>query len=347
MKKILMGTTAIIALASFSSQAVAAEKISLGLGGFQKFFAAKVTRGEATDAHMDMAGWTDTEVYFKGSTTLDNGVSVSSTIQLEADASATAIDNSYMTISSDAMGSVSLGGMFGAADAMHVGAPSMGPIGYGDVEGLDGTFALTANEVGGFGDDTLKGVYMSPDFNGVTIGMSYTAGEGFGGASSAKNVPHASSNDHFSAAVAYSGEMSGAAVDVSLSHMNDNAGNLKTNAIGVNVGMNGFTFGGSYHDFSGTGSPGNTGGELDGNGYDLGVSYETGAVSVAATYMNSTNDGSTAAGENKDTMWNLGVSYDLGAGVGLVAQYYSAKADAEAATAVTSKAIIAGIEVSF
>ncbi|MCK5546626.1 MAG: porin [Rhodospirillaceae bacterium] len=347
MKKILMGTTAIIALASFTSQAAAAEKISLGLGGFQKFYVGKVTRGEPTDLHMDMAAWSNTEVYFKGSTTLDNGVSVSTTIQLEGDADATSIDNSYMTISSDSMGAVSLGGMFGAADAMHVGAPMIGPNGYGDIAGMDGTLTLTANELGGFGDDTLKGVYMSPDFNGVTVGMSYTAGEGFGGASNAKNVPHASSNDHFSAALAYGGEMSGAAVDVSLSHMNDNAGNLKTNAIGVNVGMNGFTFGGSYHDFSGTGSPGNTGGELDGNGYDLGVSYETGAVSVAATYMNSTNDGSTAAGENKDTMWNLGVSYDLGAGVGLVAQYYSAKADAEAATAVTSKAIIAGIEVSF
>ncbi|MCK5166651.1 MAG: porin, partial [Rhodospirillaceae bacterium] len=90
-----------------------------------------------------------------------------------------------------------------------------------------------------------------------------------------------------------------------------------------------------------------TGAERDGNGYDLGVAYESGAMSVAATYMNSTNDGTVAAGENKDTMWSLGVGYDLGAGVGLVAQYYSAKADAEADPAVSSKALIAGIEVSF
>ena len=381
MKKILMGTTAIIALATFSSQAAAAEKISLGLGGFQKAFAAKVSRAETNSQTMKAAAWTDTEVHVKGSTTLDNGVTISTRIEFEADGSAghhghslatadgattaktafgnsSATDESSMTISSDAMGALTIGATTGAADKMHVGAPAIGPIGWGDVAGLDSNstsspmatprFGLKANEVGDFGDKSVKAVYMSPDFNGVTVGMSYTPGEGFGGQSSGKAVGHMASNDGFQASLGYSGEMSGAAVDVSLSHFNNNAAGINTNAIGVNVGMSGITVGGSYHDFSDKGTITAAGDSKDGNGYDLGVAYESGAMSVAATYMKSENKGvGTTAGKNKDTYWNLGVGYDLGAGVGLVAQYYSAKATAEGATGNSSKGVVAGIEVSF
>ena len=367
MKKILMGTTAIIALATFSSQAAAAEKISLGLGGFQKAYAAKVSRATAA-TYMKAAAWTNTEVYVTGKTTLDNGVSVSTRIEFEADGSAgghthrtdtaggatatatasggdNATDESSLTISSDAMGALVIGATTGAADKMAIKAPAIGPIGYGDVSGLDGVYGLTANEIGSWGDKSVKGVYLSPNFSGVSVGISYTPGEGFGGESNGKHVKHTQSNDGFQAALKYSGEMSGAAVDVSLAHFNNNSGGVNTNAIGVNVGMNGITVGGSYNDYD---SKGTNVSSRDGSGYDLGVAYTSGAMSVAATYMKSEDDGATKGGKkDKDTMWSLGAGYDLGAGVGLVAQYYSARKATDANVKQSSKAIVAGIEVGF
>ena len=375
MKKILMGTTAIIALATFTSEAAAAEKISLGLGGFQRAYAAKVTRQEASPkAHMKMGAWTNTEVHVKGSTTLDNGVTVSTRIEFEADGSANShkhridtaggatatnsaasgsrgTDESSLTISSDAMGAVTVGATSGAGDKMAIGAPAIGPNGLfsggGGVEGLDGAdFAWSANGTGVSDDMSVKAVYMSPDFNGVTVGLSFTPGEGFGGESNGKAVRNDQSEDGFQAAVAYSGEMSGAAVDVALVHEFNNKSNVTSNGIGVNVGMNGITVGGSYWDQNDNQTNGTA---LDGSAYDLGVAYESGAMSVAVSYGHATSKGGNTVGvDNKDTMWSIGAGYDLGAGVGLVAQYYSAKADSDATTAaVTSKAFIAGIEVGF
>lgn len=368
MKKILMGTTALVALTAFSSQA-AAENISLGLGGFQQAYIGKISRAEEADTNMDIGGYTDTEIYFSGSTTLDNGLTISTTVQLEADgrgsldshthgtthptkgtsntaaASSTGIDASYMTISSDAMGALTIGATNGAGDQMGVGAPGIGDASFGgsSVGGWDRTFqGWQTNTLGVSDDKTIKGVYMSPDFNGVTIGMSYTPGEGYKGSTSGRSIPHGFSEDAFQAAVGFGGDMSGAAVSAALVYENNGAADVNTTGFGVEAAMSGMTFGGSYWDNndSAVGSSAN-----DGNGYDIGVAYETGAMSVAVTYSNATMGASGA--KAKDKMTNLGVGYDLGSGVGIVASYYIAKSTTTAAVTQTTKGLIAGIEVGF
>ena len=374
MKKILMGTTAIIALASFSSQAIAADKIKLELGGFQKAFAGKISRA-SVDGMLDFAATTNTEVYFTGSTTLDNGLTVSTHMQLEMDGGANyhnhgvnatagatpatsgaitstksgigGTDQSYLTVSSDSMGALIIGATTGAAPRMSIGAPSVGPVGFGgDVTDWDNGFGWNAIGTGYDDDDSVKGVYLSPDFNGVQIGTSYTIGQGFGGNHNGRNVLHAQSGDAFDVAVAYSGEMSGANVGVSGTYQMLNSGPMvgggehTSLGLGVEIGMNGVTVGGSYVSQDDGRDTTNTN---DGSAYDLGVAYETGAVSVAATYSHG-----SITGAAKDKMWAIGAGYDLGAGVSLVAEYYNAKSTTIApAVTQTTSGVVAGIEIGF
>ncbi|MCW8916917.1 MAG: porin, partial [Magnetovibrio sp.] len=89
MKKILLGTTAVIALGTLSTEAFAADKIQLGLGGFMRQYVAISNSDEVattTNAARDsgIGQWGNSEVFFSGSTTLDNGLKVAAKVELEA-----------------------------------------------------------------------------------------------------------------------------------------------------------------------------------------------------------------------------------------------------------------------
>lgn len=357
MKKILLGTTAIVALTAITSEALAADPISLSLGGFQKFYVGIASDEDSGNLYSDFGMNHDSEVYFKGSTTLDNGVTVGVVAQLETNTNATdSIDQNYITLSSDGMGTLTLGSSNDAFDALAVAAPSAGPLGWGDGAGwaYSNEDASGGNDLGSpGGNETIKFKYISPDFNGMTAGVSYTVGTA--DQANGRKFPYSAMEDQVAFAAAYSGEMGGAAVDASLAHY-FGQDSVSTNAIGVNVSMSGFTVGGSYQTFDGedmgpyattTGTT-NTRSGLDGKGYDIGASYETGAYTLSAAYMNSTAQGATTAGDNETTEWVLGVAYDLGAGVALVGNYYDQDITTEGGTTTDKiSGMVAGIEISF
>ncbi|WP_147165104.1 porin, partial [Pararhodospirillum oryzae] len=76
MKKILFGTTALVAAGLFAGGASAADKIKLSLGGkMEQYFGGVGTLEDGGFDDSDGFGMdTDTEVYVKGSTKLDNGL---------------------------------------------------------------------------------------------------------------------------------------------------------------------------------------------------------------------------------------------------------------------------------
>ena len=364
MKKILLGTTAIIALSTISAEAFAADKIKLELGGFMKQHIGltnsdefATTRSDTARA-MDLGQRSNSEVYFTGSTVLDNGMTVSATIQREADASATSGDRSFLTISSAAMGSLSMGNINHAGDAAQVGAPGVGPVAFEDLGGwasysksttaASAANTFVANDATGMGDNAVKLSYVSPSFSGIALLASYSAGEGTA-ANNAQNLTRNAQNDGSTLGVTYSGEMSGAGVNASLIRFKDGGADLTRDQFGLEVSMAGFTVGGAYNDFNDqrTGSS-----VLDGKGWQLGVGYETGPISVSASYYNSKNNGTVAtAGDNEDTVWVLAGAYDLGAGVSLNGEYFDQSSDPEGTTALlTSRdtsGVIAGISVDF
>ena len=368
MKKILLGTTAVVALGTLSTEALAADKIKLELGGFMRQYVGfsnsdetAVTANTTAQRDTGLGQQGNSEVYFTGSTTLDNGLKVSATMQLETNRGATGnMDESYLTVSSDALGSLSLGARPHAAASLDVRAPNAGNHDWTDIDawsgvartaGANNTAAtIVANDVAGaWTDDTIKAVYISPSFAGVTVGASWSAAEGAGTESA--QLMNTNQRDGYSFAVAYAGDFDGISVDASVVHGRRSALYDQT-GLGLSVGMAGFTVGGAYYDFDGKPVTGVNTSSDDGKGFEIGVAYETGPYSLSASYMNSKNDGTTAtAGDNEDTMWQLTATYDLGAGVALTATYFDSEIDPEGTTNTTTAAdgsgLIAGIEVGF
>ncbi|MCW8916716.1 MAG: porin [Magnetovibrio sp.] len=361
MKKILLGTTAVIALGTLSTEAFAADKIQLGLGGFMRQYVAISNSDEVattTNAARDtgIGQWGNSEVYFSGSTTLDNGLKVSAKVELEANQSTTAsdsIDRSFLTISSDEMGALSMGAMPHASDGLAVRVPNAGNFDWGDTDFFAGSataataataaHTIVAGDITGWGDDEIKAKYISPTFNGLSIGVSWGA-INTGDTEDARLVT-SGSTESYTGGIAYSSNFDGIGVDASV-----NYGSVATNAtqthIGLSVSTNGFTLGGGYMDINDDRTSPTT--SLDGESWELGVGYVTGPYSFSAAYMTASEKATATAGDDEDTKWNLAATYDMGAGVALTANYFKSEADQEGTTAATDvSGLIAGVEVSF
>ena len=78
MKRILLGSTALAAAGAVAATpAVAEEGVKLGLGGYYNTFFWVGDYSESSNDTRDMTNtglFADGEVHFKGSTTLDNGI---------------------------------------------------------------------------------------------------------------------------------------------------------------------------------------------------------------------------------------------------------------------------------
>lgn len=371
MKKILLGTTAIIALSTFSAEAFAAEKIKLGLGGFMRHYVGignsdetAATALSSNDRDLGLGMHSNTEIYFRGETKLDNGLIVSADIQLEAGIEdANGADISSLTIATETMGALSIGGTASADDDIIVKAPaSASDLGWGDAAAyanIAGTAngssnAFEAQSTTAMDMNATKGTklkYNSANYGGVSFAASYTpaSGAGTGAQSSGRNATH----DETAAGVAFEGEMGGASVAASVATLRINGTNNQ-NHFGLNVGMGGVTVGGAYttsNDDQGTAATAASASN-DGKAYEIGISYETGPYTFAGGYMKSQSKGVVAtAGNNVDKYWMVSGAYDLSGGVLLTLNYENAKTDLDTVAKTDTdgqvSAIVAGIEVGF
>ncbi|MBL4692202.1 MAG: porin, partial [Magnetovibrio sp.] len=333
MKKILLATTAVVALSTVSAEAFAADKIKLELGGFMRQFAGVVNHDEATAANtgiarsVDLMQWANSEVYFRGNTKLDNGLTVAADIQLETStrnaAGGRQLDVSSLQISSDAMGALTVGPTTHGYDDFAVRAPLVGELDWGDTQSFGSVAATSAlaataysqasvansDDLGGKG---MKVKYVSPNFSGAQVFGSWAAAIGGGGAITAASNTN---TDTYSYGVGFSGEVGGASISADLMHAMINA-DYDENHVGLSVGMAGFTVAGSYINYNDLrGATAATKSNSDGSTYELGVGYETGPYSVAVAYSKSKSTGDTSvAGDNTDNRWLVSAAYDLGAG---------------------------------
>ena len=361
MKKILLGTTALIAMGLVSGQAAAADKIALGLGGFMNQYVvhADTDRTGAANDNKGLTQYSDSEVHFKGSTTLDNGLTVAVKAELEVDKGSDArqTDVVTVTVSSDTMGQVLLGSDVNAAWKMANAAPAVGPNDMNDVYGWASTAATGA--VGIEGIDTRgssnknqKIRYISPSFSGASVAVSHTPSSAANNDSvgaSGLNATTDTTRAETAYALAYSSEMSGVGIefDVSRTNREDNSDITRG---GLVLAMGGLTVGGSYAEQKDNIDATSTA-QADTKAWDLGVGYATGPYSFAVSYMKAELD--TNATNNKDeesTTWRVGGSYDMGAGVSLVGQYSKGKLTDDTTTLTDGNnpsVFIAGIEVAF
>jgi len=200
MNKLLLGTTALISVAAFAAPTLAAEKIQLELSGYH-VGGMSYTDGELTlysqtlpdpvDSFVDNDGvneinfGSDSEVHFRGATTLDNGLKVSFRAELEleddsdVDGDADQIDEVYIQFDGG-FGRIQFGQNDGAMYQHHIAAPNAF-VGHGvnqpdvhmDPFAANGSPNLI-NTYGNFSDDNTKITYFTPNMNGLQIGASFT-----------------------------------------------------------------------------------------------------------------------------------------------------------------------------
>lgn len=195
MKKLLLGSTALVVGGLMAAPAMAADPIKIGVGGYYTFYA--IAGGIDSTVAMD-GTWTqykglnfqqEGEIHFIGQTKLDNGTSVGLHVELEGwnpgGATARTIDEAFLFAFGD-WGRLEFGGRDPASYRMYYGTPSA-LIGFGAIQ-HNTSFAwanqsvmsnnkawfhaTTTTNAGQFQDG--QGInYFTPRFQGLQIGVGY------------------------------------------------------------------------------------------------------------------------------------------------------------------------------
>ncbi len=357
MKKILAGTTALIAVGTLAGAAQAADPIKLSVGGMMNQW---LTIGDV-DSYTYATGRvreygnvgiiSDTEIHFKGDTTLDNGLKVAVVIELEAErtdgSTARNADQQYVTLSGG-WGQVRVGEMLNAATVVHNQAPGAGaansdvasifPASVPNGAGLQ-TLSSSVTTVDGIADAGAASVaidYISPMFGPFAFGITYTPRVLSRGFAQENN----SLNDLLGAAFVYADKWGPVSVNADIAYARfdyDNnisaTGVLNSNAtgvthglpIGVKFGYAGFEVGGSYFRIFDSLKAGASAGAQDGNAasgsfdgvaYDVGLAYTTGPWKFGYTFYKSSMEGDLRTkGRDKHQIHNGGGAYTMGPGV--------------------------------
>jgi hypothetical protein len=195
MKKLLLGSTALVVGGVMAAPAMAADPIKLGIGGYYTFYALA---GNVDSSYAFNGGFTsykglaftqEGEIHFTGQTKLDNGTSVGLTVELEAwnsgsgGVTATQIDEAFIFAFGD-WGRTELGSRDAASYRMYYGTPSA-LIGWGAFQhnhNWANTLMMANNKAYGrtmattitpTWQDVNRINYFTPRFQGLQIGVGY------------------------------------------------------------------------------------------------------------------------------------------------------------------------------
>ena len=309
MKKLLLGTTALIAAGAFVGAAQAADDdmmagpVTVGVAGYTTAVVAFVSDGD--DATRGQEINYVYEFAVSGSTTLDNGITVAVHGQLGTSAlynktEPTDVFDEQHTTMSGSFGSLRIGRTESAAFNATVAAPGAG---IGGMLGVNYSWFAggvgAVNTYSGIGvEDAMKVVYTTPNFNGLTLGMSYAPEDSdsvFPGRSTA------GLGEHTAVGMTYStGFMDGGSLTLGTGYemASDGGGGDDASAMraGLNISVDQISFGGSMYDEDGVGMQ-----------YDVGASWTEGATELGLQY------GHDEAGDAGRTLAHL--TYTLGPGV--------------------------------
>jgi hypothetical protein len=201
MKKLLLGSTALVVGGLMAAPAMAADPIKIGVGGYYTFYAMAggidttyAFNGSFTN-YKSVAFTQEGEIHFIGQTKLDNGTTVGLTVELEAwnpaisNASGAAIagngqiDEAFLFAFGD-WGRIEVGSRDAATYRMYYGTPSA-LIGWGAIQhnhnwanasvisnnkGYARTMATTITPTW---QDVNRVNYFTPRFQGLQIGVGY------------------------------------------------------------------------------------------------------------------------------------------------------------------------------
>src|SRR3954471_20447606 len=126
MKKLILGSTALVGVASLANAAHASDGIKLDIGGFFQTVYQGVFDDKGANDYGNHRNYDrflhNAEVHFKGETTLDNGLTVGAQIELEGENAGDQIDKSFVYWSGG-FGKVQIGSQDGPIAACPVFPP--------------------------------------------------------------------------------------------------------------------------------------------------------------------------------------------------------------------------------
>ena len=329
MKKVLLGTSAIALAGAFSTSANAVEW-NVVVGGYAETYAAYAAPdvdGFSGDSFDGVDNKIESEVHFKPSITLDNGIKFGANIELEgAGGSGTpdTIDEQYIFVDGS-FGRMLFGSENSAGYLMTYGAPDVTfvnvnsgslpnfipfsgfvgnprqvgvtpgfPAAGGVFTGSDifrGTLGSTFLE-NARNNDAQRFTYFTPRFGGFQLGVSY-ARDPNQDTNQQLNTEGLPLSDIFDVGANYVNSFG--AFDVAISGRYGMANDDRNSVAGTDIGDNPEVFGGGlnlgYGGFTigGSWAEQNDAGALDGTAWDAGVSYETGPWGVSFTYFHGEN----------------------------------------------------------
>ncbi len=372
MKKLLFGTTSMVAAGMLAGGAVAADKIQLGVGGyFQAFFAVGDEDdgdGEGAAGRRDHGLFREAEIIFNGKTTLDNGIEVGVQVQLEAETCTDQIDESFIYFEGG-FGRINIGQENSGPYLQHRGVSSV-------ADGLNspnfrfyaapaGAGVTTTSTPPNQTSDSEKITYFTPRLFGVQVSASYTpdrceersqstgsgsCGGTYSGFQSEENAGQQSEvievganyiqtfNDISVALSASYGEADREGPDTATSD------DLEEYAFGGELGYAGFTLGAAYRN-------NNNGLDDDGDrdDYAISLTYTTGPWGASVMYV-MTEQEVTGGDEDEFSGFEVAGSYNLGPGITLAGgvQFVEIE-DAAGVDAQENEAVIGyiGTKISF
>jgi hypothetical protein len=355
MKKHLLATTALMAVGALAATGAygQAKKPSLSLGGWSEGIVGIADQDDGEGSVSNRVGVDvqhDSEIHFKGTAALDNGLKIETRVELEgATSNGDQIDEAYVTVTGS-FGQLRIGSEDNAAH-LEV-TPYMGSWATNVGQNLNfdttdwiaiptafasGNISVNRLDVGDA--DSEKITYFTPRIAGVRLGLSY--------------LPSFEEDANNSIARTSSGSHEGVAASASFDHKFGNVGiglaagylqasptagtdqsDPKGYVVGGRVDFAGFRVSAGYHremNMSAETAANNTGNDS----IDLGARYIWGKNAVSITYAHVEADG-TRANPEDDTLDHGMVSYrrDLGPGVQYRLNLMYVKFDGEAAGSI-------------
>ena len=341
MKKILLGTSALAAVA-LTAGAASAEAPTVTLsGGIQYAYVsynndnASAPTTKKSDRGSDIAGngWGN-ELQWTVKGVSDSGLEYTGRVDWRYDSAS--IDESWIKLGGGC-GNVVIGAddapTANVRDANSVAAGSGGVDGYWLGSVADNVGKAGLPDIGN--SDANKIAYYSPSFSGVSFGASYTPKNG----SEGKTVAATSTDSiekQIDAIISYNGSFDDVTVGLDAGYsagkretegsVAASSENLKAYHVGGVVSVAGFSVAAGYskHGDSGALKTNVTGAEK--SAYNLGVAYNINGVNVSAVYTSGkANGGAATAGAvaANDTFkaWSIGADYAVADGLKAFADF--------------------------
>jgi predicted porin len=343
MKKLLLGTTGLVAATMFAASA-SAQTPKVTIGGFANFEAGVIN--DDLDSGQRAQGFrNDTELTFRVDGKLEGrDLGYGAVADLEADVSGD-VNNDGVNASrtyvylDGTWGRFELGSNQGATSTMRVDASTLAAAS----GGIDGSWNFFANNpaaaafitrpalvtehgsIGGAGaaifdnsqDNANKITYYSPRYEGFQLGLSYQPDQTDRGQIVSRNEQNiGQSGDIFDGGVNYQNQFGDWTVAAALTGQ---IGSAETNVtedlaawnVGGLVGYSGFKLAASYGDWSDS----NLASGADASYWTVGGGYDYGAFGSSVTYIKSKLQGTNRSRDNEFDNIVVGVDYKLAPGL--------------------------------